>query len=218
MPVCLLILTQFPSHLHQCLVGLLHLSIGLGVEYGEVLIFQMPMSSHSSLMMLLSKVAPQSHRSLAGALKIRMQPCHKNLARVFAIWSGVTYTTMCLVELSQKTKTFTTCGGWSSFIVISMPVKSTRSSSKGEVTRIACTGALTQAPSCQIHLLQLLITFCIHTAMPGHQNWSCNRGSVCHWLWCPASLWHPFMATTLWAVGTTNCIASSSSLAGVWQW
>ena len=30
-PVCLPIFTQFPNHLHQCLVGLLHLSISLGV-------------------------------------------------------------------------------------------------------------------------------------------------------------------------------------------
>ena len=32
-PVCILIFTQFPSHLHQHLMGLLHLSIGLGVVW-----------------------------------------------------------------------------------------------------------------------------------------------------------------------------------------
>ena len=147
-----------------------------------------------------------------------MYPCHRNLATVFAVWSGVTYAIMCLVKWSQKTKTFTMCSGWSSPNVISMPVKSTWSSFKGEVTRIACSRDLAQAPSCWIHLSQLLIAFCICIAMSGHQNWSCNRDSVCCWPWCPASLWHPFIATTLWAIGTTNCVASSSSLTGVLWW
>ena len=93
-----------------------------------------------------------------------------------------------------------------------MPVKSTWSSSKGEVTRIACKGAFTQPPSCWIYLSQLLIAFCICIAMPGHQNWSCNRDSVCHWPWCPASLWHPFMATSwlyeLWGLQTTELLPS----------
>ena len=61
---------------------------------------------------------------------------------------------MCLVKWSQKTKTFTMCGGWSSSIIISMPVKSIWSSSTGEVTRIACSRALTQAPLCWIYLSQ----------------------------------------------------------------
>ena len=80
------------------------------------------------------------------------------------------------MKWSQKTKTFTMCGGWSSSIIVSMPVKSIWSSSKEEVTRIACSGALAQAPSCWIHLSQPLIVFCICIAMPGHQNWSCNMG------------------------------------------
>ena len=161
-------------------------------------------------MMLLSKLAPQSLKSLAGAPNIKTYPCHRNLATVFAIWSGVTYTIMSLMKWSEKTKTFTTCGGWSSSIIISVLVKSTGSSSKGEVTRIACSGALAQASSCWIHLSQPLIAFCICIAIPGHQNWSCSRDSVCHWPWCPTSLWHLFMATTLWAMGTTNCRASSA--------
>ena len=45
----------------------------------------------------------------------------------------------------------------------------------------------------------------IYIAMLGHQNQSCNRRQhlligldiLCH-------LWHPFIATTLWAVGTTK--------------
>ena len=53
--------------------------------YCEVLIFWMPMSSHSSMMMFLSKLAPRTLRSLANALKIKMYPCHKYLATVFAV-------------------------------------------------------------------------------------------------------------------------------------
>ena len=155
------------------------------------------MSSHSSLMMLLSKLAPWSLRTLASAAKIKMYPCHRNLATVCAIWSGVTYVIMCLVKWWQKAKAFTTCGGWCNSIVASMQVKSTWSSSKREVTRIACIGALTQTPSCWIHLSQPLITFYIHITMPGQQNQSYNRGSICLWIWCPMSLWHPFMDTTL---------------------
>ena len=176
------------------------------------------MSSHSSLIMLLSKLASQSLRSLASAPEIEMYPCHRNLATVFAVWSRVTYAITCLMKWSLKTITFTMYGGLSSSIVISMLVKSTWSSSKGEVTRIACRGAFTQAPSYWIHLSQLLITFCICTAMPGHKNWSCNRDNIHHRPWCPVSLWQPLMAATLWAIGTTNCRTFSSSLAGVWQW
>ena len=171
------------------------------------------MSSHSSLMMLLSKLAPQSLRSLASALKIEMYPCHRNLATGFAVWSGVTYAITCLVKWSQEDQNIHYMWWLVHFHSCSMPVKSTWSSSKGEVTRIACSGALAWAPSCWIHLSQLLITFCICIAMPGHQNWSCNRDSVCPLALMSCILWHPFMATTLWAVGTTNCIASSSALA-----
>ena len=88
-------------------------------------------------------------------------------------------------EVVRKTKTFTTCSGWSSSIIIWMLVKSTWTNSKGEVTRIACRGALACAPLCWIYLSQLLMTFYIHIAMAGHENWSCNRDSVCCWPWCP---------------------------------
>ena len=111
--------------------------------------------------MLLSKLAPQSLRSLSGALKMEMYPCHRNLATVFAVWSRVTYAITCLMKWSQKPKTFTMCGSWSSSIVISMLVKSTWSSSKGEVTRTVYRGAFTLVPACWIHLSQLQIAFCI---------------------------------------------------------
>ena len=116
------------------------------------------MTSHSLLMMLLSKLAPQSLRSLADALKIKMYPYHKNLATVFAVSSGVTYAITCLVKWSQKTKTFTMCGGWSTSIDASLLVKSTWRSSKGGAIRIVCSRALQWAPLWWIHLSQLLIT------------------------------------------------------------
>ena len=178
----------------------------------------MPLSSHSSLIMLPVKLAPQSLRSLASVLKIEMYLCHRNLATGFAVWSRDTYAIMCLVKWSQKTKTFTTCGGMSSSMFISMPAKSTWSSSKGEVMRIDCRRAFTLVPLCWIHLSQLLITFWIHITMAGQENQSCNRDNICYWPWCPASLWHPFIDTTLWAMGTTNCRSYSSSPNGVWWW
>ena len=70
----------------------------------------MPRSSQSSLMMLLSKLAPWSLRSLVSALMIEIQPCHRNLETVFAVWLGVTYAITCFVKWSQKSKMFTTFG------------------------------------------------------------------------------------------------------------
>ena len=176
------------------------------------------MSSHSLLMMLFSKLAPQSLKSLASAPKIEMYPCHKKLAKVFAVWSEVTYAITFLMKWLHRTKTFTVWGVWPSSIVISMLVKSTWSSSKGEVTRIVYSGALAWVPLCWIHLSEPLIALCICIAMSGHQNWSNSRDSVHCWNWWPASPWHPFMATILWAMGTMNCIASSSPLPRVQQW
>ena len=135
----------------------------------------MAISLQSSLMMVLSKLALQSLRSLTSALKIEMYPCHRNLAIVFAVWLGVTYARMCFIKWSQKTKRFTTFGGWSNSIVVSMLIKSTCSNSKGVVTMMGHTGALAQLPSFWIHCSQLLITFCICMAMPGYQNQSCSK-------------------------------------------
>ena len=50
----------------------------------------MPIRSQSSLMMLVSKLAPQS--------------CHKTLATIFVIWLRVTYAMMCFIKWSQNTK------------------------------------------------------------------------------------------------------------------
>ena len=104
---------------------------------------------------------------------------------------------MCFIKWSQKTRMFTTFGGWSSSIVISMHIKSTCSSSRRTVAMICCIGALAWVPSCWLHHSQLLIAFCICTAMLGHQNWSCSRYSICCWLWCLTSLWHPFSSHSM---------------------
>ena len=54
--------------------------------------------------------------------------------------------------------------------------------------------ALLQIPSCWMHCSHPLIALCIWVAMPGHQNWSFSKLSVCCWPWCPGLQWHPFMA------------------------
>ena len=178
----------------------------------------MPIRWQSSLMMLLSKLAPHSLRSLASFPKIKIYPWYRNVAMVFAVWTGVMYAMTCLVKWSQKTKTFTMFGGWSNPIVVSILVKSTCSNSKGVVTMMGCTGALVQVPSCQTHCSQLLITFYICVAILGHQNWSCIKYRVHCWPWSPASQWHPFMAATQCVVGTMYHKTSSNSPLGVWQW
>ena len=104
---------------------------------------------------------------------------------------------MYFVKWLQKTKMLTTFGGWSNSIVISMLVKSMCSNSKGMVAMMGCISILAaSAPSCWMHHSQLLIAFCICMAMLGHQNWSCSKYRVHCWPWCPASQWHPFIATT----------------------
>ena len=147
----------------------------------------MPISSQSFLMLLLSKLASQLLRSLVSSLKIKIYPCHRNLAKVFAVWMGVMYPMTCFRKWSQKIKSFTMLGGWSNSTVASMLVKSTCSNSKGTVTMMGHTGALAQVPSCWMHCSQLLIVFCICAAIPCHQNQSCSKYSVHCWCWCPAS-------------------------------
>ena len=131
----------------------------------------------SSLMLLLSKLAPQSLRSLASAMKIKIYPCHRNLAMVFAIWLRVTYTMMCSIKWSQKTKTFTTLGGWSNSIVVSILVKSMCSNSKGTVRMMVALGVWYK---------------CLQV---GHTN--------CSWLLHSASAW-PFQATRTCHVASTE--------------
>ena len=79
--------------------------------------------------------------------------------------------------------------------------KSMCTNSKGVVTMMGCIWALAWVPWCWMHHSQLLITFCICTAILGHQNWSWSKYRVWSWRWCPASQWHPFMAATQWALG-----------------
>ena len=178
----------------------------------------MPISLQSSLMMLFSKLAPQLLRSLAGAPKIEMYPCHWNLATAFAVWLGVTYAMMCFVKWLQKTKRLTTFGGWSNSVVVTMLVKSSCNNSKGVAKMISHIVAWVWLPTCWMHCLQLLTAFWIYMVMPGHQNQSCSKHIIHCWPWCPASWWHPFMADTWWAVGTTSCKTSSNSPLGVWWW
>ena len=107
-------------------------------------------------MMLLSQLAPQSPRILAGAPKIEIYPYHRNLATVFRVWLGVTYAMMCFIKWLQKTKIFTMFWDWSNSIVVSILIKSMCSNSKGAVTMMGCTGALIWVPSCRMHHLHHL--------------------------------------------------------------
>ena len=70
----------------------------------------MPISLQHFLMMLISKLAPLSLRSLAGNLKIKIYPCHRNVAMFFSVRLGVMYTVACFIKWSQKTKMFTMFG------------------------------------------------------------------------------------------------------------
>ena len=214
-PVCLPVLTQFPYRAHQHLVISFHLFIGLSmVRWSPNLLYGHNLAKLSDDVAV--KVGSSFTRSLASALKIEIYPCHGNIAMVFTVWLGVTYAMMWFVKWSQKTKMFTTFGGWS--IVVSILVESTCSNSKGAVTMMGHIGALAWVPSCRMHCLQLLITLWICLAIPFHQNWSCSKYRACHWPWCSASWWHPFVVATQWAVEAMNCRTSSNSPGGVWQW
>ena len=111
---------------------------------------------------------------------------------VFTVWSGVTYTSTCLVKWSWKTKTLATLGNCFSSNVVSILIKSTCKRSKGVVATIEHKGALGVPPSYWRQHLQALITCLICLAIPGHQKHSCSRDRVQSQPWCPASQWHPF--------------------------
>ena len=153
----------------------------------------MPISSQSSVLMLLSKLAPQSLRIMAGAPEIRDITLPQKLSNSFhsLVRGHVSHNMFHNVVTITQTKTFTMFGGWSNSIIVSILVKSV----------IGHIGALAWVLSCWMHHLQLPIAFCIWVAIPGHQNQSCNKHSVHCWPWCPASWWHPFMAATWWAWG-----------------
>ena len=116
----------------------------------------MPRILHISSIMLLMKLAPLSLKSLAEAPKIEMQPRYKNLAMVFAVWSGVTYTNMCFVKWSWNTKTLVTLGNWFGSNMVSMLVKSTCRRTRGIVATMQHKGALGKLPSCWRQHVQAL--------------------------------------------------------------
>ena len=155
-PVCPPICTQFSNHLHQHLESSLHLSVSLGMVW---------QSSHLPNAHELTQFADDVALNVGSSVTQELGQCSKDqdvslpqkLSKSFAVWSGVTFAIVCLMKWSQKTKTFTMCGGWSSSIVVSMLVKSPWSSSKWEVTRIACSVALAWVSFCWIHLSWPLI-------------------------------------------------------------
>ena len=133
---------------------------------------------------------------------------------VFAVWSGVTYASTCLVKWSWKTKTLATQGDWSNSIVVSILVKSTCRRSRGAVATMGHKGVLGVPPSYWRQCLQALITCLICLTIPGHQKCSCSRERVWSWPWCPASQGHPFRAAVWCDLGTMNNNRSSFSPLG----
>ena len=145
-PVGFLVFSQLPNHAHNRLVQSLYQPISLGVV-GHSLQSLNASISHSSWIMLLVKLVPLSLRSLAGAPKREIKPPYRNLAMVFAVWSGVTYASTYLVKWSWKTKTLATGGDLSSSMVVSILVKSTCKRSSGAVATIGHKGAFGVLPS-----------------------------------------------------------------------
>ena len=99
---------------------------------------------------------------------------------VFAVWSGVTYASTCLVKWSWKTKTLAIHCGLSNSIIVSILVKSTCRRSRGAVATMGHKGALGVLPSYWRQHLQPLITCLICLAIPGPQKHSCNRERYGH--------------------------------------
>ena len=199
-PVHLLVLTKFPYHVHQHLVSPFHLSICLSmVRWSPNLPYAQKLTKLSDDVAF--KVGPSGDRELGWHSKDWDVSLPQKLSKVFTVWLEVMYAITCFIKWLQKTKRFTTFGGWSNSMVVSILVKSMCSRSKGAVTMMGHIGALTWLPSCWMHSSQLLIAFCICVAIPGYWNQSCSKHSVCCWPWCPVSQWPPFMAVTQWAMG-----------------
>ena len=115
-------------------------------------------------------------------IKLDMQPPHRNLAMAFAVWSGVTYISMCLVKWSWKTNTLVILGNWFSFNLVSILVKSTCKRFRGVVATMGHKVALEVPPSYWRQHLQALITCLICLAISGnhgldvlHLNGTCSR-------------------------------------------
>ena len=150
------------------------------------------------------KLAPLSLKSLAGAWKIETYPPYKNLAMVFAVWSGVMYTNTCFVKWSWNTKMLATLGDWFGSNMVSMLVKSTCRRSRGAIATMAHKGAFGKPPSYWRHCVQALIICLICLAIPIHQKHSCSKDKVWSQPWCPASQWHPFRVAIRCTFGTTK--------------
>ena len=214
-PVCLLVLTEFSYHVHKHLVSLLNLSVGLSMvrwspnlpyaheltQLFDDVTFKTGTSNTQELdwgskdwdVSLPQKVSNSLYNFVGGPVS------HDVFHKVFAEKQNVHHASWLI-----------------SSIVISVLVKYMCRSSKrnsgndGLHWWFDMGGFMLDA--------SFAVAFYICVAMLGHQNQSCHRYSVCCWPWCPASLWHPFIAATWWATENMNHITSPSLSAGVWQW
>ena len=205
-----LVFSQLPNHVHNCLVQSLYQPTSLGVVRHGPQSFYAKDLAHF-LNNTTGEVSPLSLKSLARAPKIEMYPPYKNLAMVFAVWSGVTYTSMCFMKWSWNTKTLVTTGDLFGSIMGSMLVKSTCRRSKEAIATMGHKGAFGKPPSYWRQCVQTLIVCLICLAIPGHQKCSCSKGRVWSQPWCPTSWWHPSRAAVWCAFGTMKSSRSSFS-------
>ena len=117
----------------------------------------MPINSQSSLMMLLSKLAPQSIRSLSGASEDWDVSLPQRLGdRFCSLIGGHVHHNVLHKVVTKDQKAPHVWVLVQLHIIVSMLVKSTCSNSKGAVTMMGCTfGALAWLPSCWVHHLHL---------------------------------------------------------------
>ena len=128
---------------------------------------------------------------------------------VLPVWSGLTYTIMCLVKWSWSTRTFANLVGLFGSMVISMLVKSMCKRSIGVVDTIGCRDASGKLLSCCRQCVQDSMDWCTWLVIPGHQKHSHNKDRVWSHHWWPASQWHPFRVATWCALGTRKSRRSS---------
>ena len=139
-----------------------------------------------------------------------MNLSHKVFTVVCAIWVLVTYAWAYLVKWSVITRTFS-----SRPFPGSRHRKSRWTNSRGWVATIFSRGASGCLALKAKHGQHFPMCSFAWTAMRGQKNLSHMRSSICSRSKWPTSSWHPLRATSLWAVGKTNCKRVSSNSLGL---
>ena len=148
-PVLLPILTKFPYVVHQCLVSLIYLAIGLSmVRWSPNLPYAHKLTKLSDDTAF--KVGPLVTQELGWCTEDQDVILPQKLSNSFhSLMRGhVCYDMFCKM-VTQKTKSLTTFRGQS--IVVSMFIKSTCMNSKSSVTMMGHMGTLAWMPSFWMH-------------------------------------------------------------------